>query len=608
MSVKTSMQARKEAAARAQADANNGDYFVPSAEYQNVPDWAVLPSGAEIILPMSGGKQQARWRDPVPGPGEVIDRRTGKPQTKQPGHQTSGVVTGTPAAAASPDPKKESQIQPPEVHEQFNDLNQPPELDPAAHQISGASNSKKEQAKEPETWSPETRFTMPPPEVHECPCDPVDWAALGTKTSVNPAGLFVQKAIYPEDSILTLYMEEARTCCESADIYLLGSILPVCARLLARRVYVDWGPKKLYPNIFELLIGTAGMRKTSAIQCANRVAWKCLPPEAFLSEKQSAEALFYEFCVDEGGCPDKLMLVEEGNALMSTWAKSEYGARVAAEFLRLYDCAELSESFMRNKSKNSGTKRAIPETSTSVVIGGTFGVATFPLQQVKEGIARRFMYGVAETLERTIYWPERLPSYRVADLFKPLLKLSGEIHMPKQGVVWDCWTAYQDKNRRSIDEATSADEVLAARLTSAPVQVLKIAIIYEACRAIHNNWKVLQEFSLEGLEKAIGFVEEHIRAAAFLDRYATRKAFQEQAEVVLAMVRRDFKAQRPDTIYVTRTELTRKFCMNTGRRGAMTIEDLYYRILPELERQGECTRILKRGKFEVYAFKTEFDA
>jgi hypothetical protein len=112
--------------------------------------------------------------------------------------------------------------------------------------------------------------------------------------------------------------------------------------------------------------------------------------------------------------------------------------------------------------------------------------------------------------------------------------------------------------------------------------VIKVAIIYEACRAIHNGWPALTNFTLEGLQAAIGFVDEHLRAAAFLDQHAVRKAAQEQAEVVLATMRRDFSAQRPDTVYVTRTELTRRFCMHTGRYGAMTVEDLYFRILPEL--------------------------
>ena len=71
-------------------------------------------------------------------------------------------------------------------------------------------------------------------------------------------------------------------------------------------------------------------------------------------------------------------------------------------------------------------------------------------------------------------------------------------------------------------------------------------------------------------------------------------------------MRREFKAARSDTIYVTRSELTRRFCHNTGRQGATTPDELYLQIMPELERQGDAVRVLKEGKFEVYAFRTEF--
>jgi hypothetical protein len=52
--------------------------------------------------------------------------------------------------------------------------------------------------------------------------------------------------------------------------------------------------------------------------------------------------------------------------------------------------------------------------------------------------------------------------------------------------------------------------------------------------------------------------------------------------------------------------LTREFCTNIGRAGSLSPEDLYLRIIPELQRQGEACLALKRGKFEVFAFKTEF--
>ena len=441
-------------------------------------------------------------------------------------------------------------------------------------------------------------------DISPCPYEPVNWDAL--QAQHNPTGRFVQSAIYPADSIIETYLQAARTCCESADIFLLESIRPVTNALLARRVYLPWGTGRLYPNSFHLILGTAGMRKTIAIRCAKRVALDCLPTEAFLSTKQSVEALFGEYHPDEGGQPDKLMLAEEGNVVMSTWAKNDYGARVAAEFLQLYDCCNLSESFLRNKDKDSGPKRNIPETSTNIVIAGTFGVATFPLEQVKEGIERRFLYGVAETVQRTLLWPQELPSHQLSDLFKPLLRLSGAIEMPETGKVWDCWEAYQLENRKLLNEIGADDEPLSARLASCPTHVLKTAITYEACRAVHAGRSVVKELTLKALEPAIEYVNEHLRAGEFLSRYAERKAAQEQAEVILATVRNSFPVQRPDTIYVTRTELTRKFCTNIGRAGALTPEDLYLRIIPELKRQGEACLALKRGKFEVFAFKTEF--
>ena len=71
-------------------------------------------------------------------------------------------------------------------------------------------------------------------------------------------------------------------------------------------------------------------------------------------------------------------------------------------------------------------------------------------------------------------------------------------------------------------------------------------------------------FGLESLETAANYVEAHMKAAEFIDRYGARKVAQEQAEVILAIVRRDFKTARPGTIYVTPSELTRKFCLHAG--------------------------------------------
>jgi len=223
-----------------------------------------------------------------------------------------------------------------------------------------------------------------------CPYPPVDWRTIETATSRTGAR-FIQETIYPKESILAPYMAFARSVCESSDTHLIGAILPVVGALLARRVYIRWPQRNIYPNLFNLLIGPAGQRKTDAVKLAAKIAWSCLPGAAFLKKHLSTEALFEEYSEDSGGLPDKLLLVDGANIILASWSKTDYGARVAAEFLDLYDCGPLSESFMRNKNRNSGAGRMIPETSTNIVLAGTFNVAMFPLEQIKQGIQRRFM-------------------------------------------------------------------------------------------------------------------------------------------------------------------------------------------------------------------------
>jgi hypothetical protein len=103
--------------------------------------------------------------------------------------------------------------------------------------------------------------------------------------------------------------------------------------------------------------------------------------------------------------------------------------------------------------------------------------------------------------------------------------------MPQKGPVWDCWEAYQLKNRELLNKIGADDEPLSARLASCPTHVLKTAITYETCRAVHAGRAQVKELTLAALEPAIEYVNEHLRAGEFLSRYAERKAAQEQAEL-----------------------------------------------------------------------------
>ena len=107
--------------------------------------------------------------------------------------------------------------------------------------------------------------------------------------------VITRRAVYPEDSILADWMRLAREQVESADAFIIGSILPVCAALLGRRVYFQWGEQQIFPNCFNMLAGKPGDRKSSIIDLAEMLARRIASESAFLPKSFSPETLFEEF-------------------------------------------------------------------------------------------------------------------------------------------------------------------------------------------------------------------------------------------------------------------------------------------------------------------------
>jgi hypothetical protein len=154
------------------------------------------------------------------------------------------------------------------------------------------------------------------------------------------------------------------------------------------------------------------------------------------------------------------------------------------------------------------------------------------------------------------------------------------------------------------DAVDRRDEALGSRLNSAPTHVRKIAMLFEACRCVLHGTNI-KEITLYSLELAIKHVDENLRSAAFLESIAERSVIDQRAELVLATVRRKFPVMRPSTIYATRSQLTYELCKHGNRQGEVKTEELYSRIIPYLTDQGLSKMVLKNGKLEVFAFKTE---
>jgi hypothetical protein len=111
----------------------------------------------------------------------------------------------------------------------------------------------------------------------------------------------------------------------------------------------------------------------------------------------------------------------------------------------------------------------------------------------------------------------------------------------------------------------------------------------------------------EVLTLAIKHVAACCEAADYLESLSDRARIASEVEILLAHIRHDLKANsNAEAIYCTRTDLTKRFCNNSRRAGSLTPDDLYLRLIPELERRGLATLSRKRGEgAELYAFIPE---
>jgi hypothetical protein len=438
----------------------------------------------------------------------------------------------------------------------------------------------------------------------------IDWLQNSPNSPNSTCGEHEQPAIYPSDSILEDYMDYSRGLEESADCYLIGSILPVTAAILERRVYFPWGDKRIYPNIFCMLVGKPGDRKTSAINRAKSIASRSLPENACLPASFSPESMFDEYDENRGGRPDKIWIQGEANTVLGDWKNSSNGERVATRILSLFDCEELSESFRRN-ARNAGDspRRYIPETSTSIVFGATFQSAYFQGTTVRNGMERRFLYYIAYRFGRTILRPRSGNSTMLdslGDRFRSCNELHGPMDLsPDAEALWD---EIQTRNRSEIQSADIFDEGDCSRLSAVPTYIIKVAMVFQASRWAKESrgpCAIIEPDILSSARDHVYACVEALRAGTILGK---RAETQMDAESILARIRTKFPAIS-GSIYVSRTQLTECFCKNPNRPNGIDTKDLYSRIIPFLINQGQAQRVpedpLRSTRREIYAFRPE---
>lgn len=422
-------------------------------------------------------------------------------------------------------------------------------------------------------------------------------------------------AIYPEGSLIERYMDYARSQLESADSYIIGGFLPIMARVMARNVWFQWGNERIHPNLYVILAGKPGDRKSSAVSLAQRLAnleipdaGHVLPPCAFLAGSLSSESLFDEYDHEKGGCPDKLLIEEEGNIFLGNITKAQYGERVGHRLLALYDCKPLSENFRRNTRGNNDDqpegRRFIGETSTSILLGATFNVANFRGADIRAGLQRRFLYYLAEDHGRFMALPPNANSEELLRIGGRLWRLGNNYRGPFKFApdALDLWTDIQRENRRKLANAKSEAE--AGRLNGEPMHILKVSMLFALSMECNPHSLIIDA---DDLECAARHVHHCNTSASFMESVGERESIKERAEILLSRIRADFhnSIDSDGWIRLSRSQITAKYAPHSDRKGALTPHEIYNLIIPALRRKGWADLDSKTGKAEIWKFRAD---
>jgi hypothetical protein len=261
----------------------------------------------------------------------------------------------------------------------------------------------------------------------------------------------------------------------------------------------------------------------------------------------------------------------------------------------------MSENYRRNadkKKKQTETRRVIPQTSTTVLMGATPADACFQGQDVKMGMARRFIFAVAESPARVIEIPPDIDVEPLVELFKCLPDYEGICRFSPEAE--KLWRHYQRENRREISKTDQRRETSVQRLNSAPMQTLSVAMGYEACRSAKDGLTSCSLIRGDTLEMAIRYMAGALDAANYLDTMDRKEIVKDDAEKFLADVRGDWKAEA-GKIVLTRSAINKKYALHSGRPGAVTVSRIYDDWIPCLTKQGLARVVPKDGR-ELYEF------
>lgn len=200
---------------------------------------------------------------------------------------------------------------------------------------------------------------------------------------------------------------------------------------LGRDVYIQFGSQKIYPNMFVLLMGEPGTKKSTAIKRMKKLL-KEAGYENFAAEKTSKEKFLLDLGNEEDEEGDADTFLNSGlfgndevrEVFIAADEFNDFFGNNILDFVSMLGVLWDFDGIYENKIKNGQSVR-IPYPTVSI-LGGTTATTfahTFPQEVIGQGFFSRTVAVHAKPTGRKITWPPEDDEEEKAKLLEQLLKI-----------------------------------------------------------------------------------------------------------------------------------------------------------------------------------------
>ena len=280
----------------------------------------------------------------------------------------------------------------------------------------------------------------------------------GLPGATYPAGCFIQFAI-----------DYGTPLTEADPSYHLGSALVTLSTVIGKKVYIQWGDRRLYPNIYLCLIGKSSLsRKTTSASIQKRILGE-YDKNLVLPDQYTGEKLI-TYLQDH---PTAVFYISEFGGFLRACTEKSYMAGVIELLTELFDCPTHFKRHLQSREYEvENPCLSILATSTVEWI-----VKNIKEHDIRGGFIPRILFFIADQIGNPIPIPPP-PDWELRSMMLEELQKLGEIEgqaslSPQAKARYEAWYI---QNFHALQQE---DSLLTGAYTRLSDYCVKVAMLYE---------------------------------------------------------------------------------------------------------------------------------